>query len=853
MIFVKNIYKKETLLMRHFYLILLFVCYGVVHGQEIIIVDNAKNPITNVSVFNQAKTKSTLSNKEGIVNLSRFLSNDTIFIQHPNYKATKLVKSSILDFIELETEYNLLNNIVISERKNLNNIKNDAAKKIYITHSDIPEFNARTTADLLEKKGGVSVQMSQMGGGSPNIRGFEASRVLLVLDGVRLNNAIYRSGHLQNIITIDEHIFEDVEIIFGPSSVLYGSDAIGGIINMSTKDLYFKSNNEWGGSMFSNYNSIYNGSSHNLSLSFESKNYSAISSFSFKNFGDLKMGSYRPHGYEDWGLVHHYVDKNDSIMCNPNPEIQKGTSYHQYDLFNKMMFKISDNARITSNIQYSNSSNIPRFDQLNDGNLPCELNAGSKVCLAGEELKFHSYYYGPQTRFFSSLDFTLFDTYFEKTNLILGYQKIKESRHKWKLKDFLAFNPETDVNSDLDMTSQYETVNVYSANINLRRGSVFLGSETIYNNVDSRSNSSENVHSIEDTRYPSKGSNLFSTALYFNVFKRLSHKIQLESGLRYTFSILRANYPSLDEQSGADLYNLLNENSSLSSGVLSGNIKLIYFPSDSWKISSVTSRGFHAPNIDDMFKVHLKSVDDNYRLTVPYKGLKPEYSLSQEISITKDFDENFTIYGTGFFTRLANAIILDTLFRDAGVEGIEHLVSTVYYDGVYPTTFANQNSKEIVNIYGVTLGFNANIYGFKVSHDINITKYLDNDGDRGHFAHIPPLFGKLEILKNIDRWKFRFSCLFSGSKNNTEFDDADVDNLSETPVIGETIGSVGAQRTYAGLPGWYTINSSVQYSFQENLKLQFSVDNILDAHYKTFGSGISAPGRSLILSVYYNF
>ena len=73
-----------------------------------------------------------------------------------------------------------------------------------------------------------------------------------------------------------------------------------------------------------------------------------------------------------------------------------------------MIFKISDKSRITSNIQYSSSSNIPRFDQLNDGDHMCVFDSQG-VCVSGEGLKFHSYYYGPQKRFFSSLSFTIFD------------------------------------------------------------------------------------------------------------------------------------------------------------------------------------------------------------------------------------------------------------------------------------------------------------------------------------------------------------------------------------------------------------------------------------------------------------
>ena len=75
------------------------------------------------------------------------------------------------------------------------------------------------------------MQKSQSGGGSPLIRGFEANRVLLVIDGVRMNNAIYRSGHVHNAISIDANSLERTEVIFGPSSVGYGSDALGGVIH----------------------------------------------------------------------------------------------------------------------------------------------------------------------------------------------------------------------------------------------------------------------------------------------------------------------------------------------------------------------------------------------------------------------------------------------------------------------------------------------------------------------------------------------------------------------------------------------------------------------------------------------
>jgi len=297
---------------------------------------------------------------------------------------------------------------------------------------------------------------------------------------------------------------------------------------------------------------------------------------------------------------------------------------------------------------------------------------------------------------------------------------------------------------------------------------------------------------------------------------------------------------------GEDLFNLLNESNSIKNSVVSGNVKFVYFPNDSWKISSVTSRGFHAPNIDDMFKVFRKG--DN--MTVPYKELQPEYSLSQEMSVTKKVSAGLTLYGVGFYTQLTNAIIKDTLFYNASPDpNEEYLISAIPYDGEILTAFANQNADKKINIYGFTLGLQSTVLGFNINKDINIVNYKNCDPQAGPFAHIPPIFGKLEIIKNYKKWKLRFLLLYSGPKSAEDFDYSGVDNLDETPLITQGEDDI----IYAGLPTWYTLNFGLKYIINNNTNLQFGIDNILDAHYKTFGSGLSAPGRSFMFSCNYNF
>ena len=100
-----------------------------------------------------------------------------------------------------------------------------------LSQKDIAFQNTQNTADLLASSGTVSVQKSQQGGGSPVIRGLEANRILLLVDGIRMNNLIFRAGHLQNVITVDENMLQEAAVLFGPSSTFYGSDAMGGAIN----------------------------------------------------------------------------------------------------------------------------------------------------------------------------------------------------------------------------------------------------------------------------------------------------------------------------------------------------------------------------------------------------------------------------------------------------------------------------------------------------------------------------------------------------------------------------------------------------------------------------------------------
>src|SRR6056297_3661006 len=214
---------------------LLFSTGMLVSGQNLVVKDiETTQPVEDVAVYNDSKHKSGLTDKNGMVNLDIFNLNERIYFQHPSFKPVSYLKQEIEQknfVVFLERETYAIDEFVISAYRWEQNPREIPNKITRVQQKEIVFNNPQTTADLLSHTNEVFIQKSQMGGGSPMIRGFASSSVLLVVDGVRMNNAIYRSGNLHNVISLDPNSIETSEIIFGPGSVTYGSDALGGVMD----------------------------------------------------------------------------------------------------------------------------------------------------------------------------------------------------------------------------------------------------------------------------------------------------------------------------------------------------------------------------------------------------------------------------------------------------------------------------------------------------------------------------------------------------------------------------------------------------------------------------------------------
>ena len=123
------------------------------------------------------------------------------------------------------------------------------------------------------------------------IRGFGANAVLLVVDGVRMNNPIFRSGNLQNVINIDPNALESSEVIFGPGAVIYGSDALGGVMDFHTINPLLSTSKK--ANVKFNYKSRYSSANKEImnhaNYNFGKAKLAFAGSVSHSDFSDLKM------------------------------------------------------------------------------------------------------------------------------------------------------------------------------------------------------------------------------------------------------------------------------------------------------------------------------------------------------------------------------------------------------------------------------------------------------------------------------------------------------------------------------------------------------------------------------------
>jgi hemoglobin/transferrin/lactoferrin receptor protein len=771
-------------------------------------------PVESVAIFNQNKINSTLSDERGVADISNFVSSDTLFFQHPAYERYAMPYTSIVanNLILLVRKNILIEEFVITASKHREKKRDVPYKVDVLTSQKLAFIPSQNSADLLGETGNVFVQKSQAGGGSPVIRGFEANKVLLVVDGVRMNNAIYRSGHLQNALTIDNAVLERVEIIYGPSSVIYGSDALGGVIHYITKtpelndSIYGLKLN---GSAYVQGASASMSNKSHIDLNFGFKKLAFLSSFTSSNFGDIKMGTRRSPFLEDWGKYPTYVKRingKDTIVANSNSNVVPFSGYQQIDLMQKLRYKINRDVALSLNFQYSTSTDINRQDQLNN-----VLDDGSP--------EFSEWYYGPQDRMLASVKSTIYtaNNFFNTMEVTLAYQDISESRITRAYQSDTLFNQQEGVKIGSGNFDFYKELN--------SRSNVSYGFDVNYNRVSSdafKQNISTDISLPDITRYPDEGTNTLATGAYVSYKVQLMPKAITSVGLRYQQYALNAMY--------GDYYNDLPtvfRDVDLATQAITSSLSFIVNQTRSFTWNAVLSTGFRSPNLDDLSKIRLTSG----KLTLPNSELVPEYSYNAEIGVSKVFDGYIQLNANYFVTYLTNAITRESYTFDDGSDSI-------YFQGSYRTTYQNKNTSEAL-LHGFSVNMNSDLNSnVRFRSTLNYT-YGHNITDNTPLASIPPIFGRTDFSYELEKFTAEIYFLYAGWKK-----------IEDMVTTGEDKED---EATEYGFPGWYTINFNSSYTINNYLLFQFAVENLTNNFYKPFASGVPGPGINFVATLRVEF
>ncbi len=718
------------------------------------------------------------------------------------------------------TEEKSLDELVVFSNKFAEKKKNIAQKIDVFTARTIAKSNSQNTGDLLLNSGNIFVQKSQQGGSSPVLRGFEASRVLLMVDGVRLNNAIYRAGHLQNAITVDQNMLDRVEVMYGPASTIYGSDALGGVIHFRTKAPKLSGGEKLlvAGTSFVRYSTANKEKTGHADISVGGAKLGSLTSFTYSDFGDMKMGGDYPKKYPNFGRRSYYIQTEngvDNVVKNEDERVQKFSGYKQWDITQKFLFQQSDRVSHTVNLQYSSSTNVPRYDRLQD-----IRNFGGSI---GTTLRYADWYYGPQTRVLGSYELNVAKLgFFDAFRVNLSYQDVKESRQQREYRRY----------DRLDSRREHIKVMAFNIDgkINWKQHELTLGIDGQLNDLTSvadRTNINTGAVSKLDTRYPNGENNMNFFGLYAqHILKSKNGKWVINDGIRAQHVSLRS---TITDNS---FFNFPFTEIKQSPFAVTGNLGAVYMPGGGFRFTTNISSGFRAPNFDDAARI-FESATASRRLIVPNPDIGPEYTYNFDFGITYAIENKARFEFTGFYTLFRNAIALAP-FQLNGQD-------SVIYNGVNSAVYANQNVNKAY-VRGMNARFMINLSS-KVTWDNTISqtfgRYINANGTKKPMDHIPPVFGKTSLAYNGKKFTTEAWLLFNGWKRIEDYNPDGEDN--------------GQYATADGTPAWTTVNWKASYLFVKKLTLQAGVENILDRNYRYFASGFSAPGRNLYIALRANW
>jgi outer membrane cobalamin receptor len=444
-----------------------------------------------------------------------------------------LIKADIL----AQEDSTILAPIVITATRTKTRIDRTPAAVSYLTAEQIREQNGRSVPELLMSMAGVWMQKTNHAGGSPFLRGLTGNQVLLMTDGIRLNNATYRFGPNQYLSTIDPFTVNNVEAFRGVGGTLYGSDAIGGVINITTTEPSFSDKkNEVHGSLSAKWMSRSMEKTLSTSLSYSTKKLAWEVRGSFSDFGDIYAA---------------------------NKKKQSPTSYNQQSFYTKIRYRIANNQELIACFQQLVQKDVDLYDQVTQRGF-----AISKIDPQKRQMFYVRWEAGMKTALSDQFRLT-------------ASRQVSTERRVRQRRQSVVVNYEYDHVVTYGLQAEMEK--------KIRKNWRMITGIDVY--ADDVESSAFDQNTQTSVLTPKRG--LYatgSTMLALSAF----HNQQFALGKFDLVAGLRAN------QYSVNIPDPLFGDVSLQPFALAGNAGMLYHLSGQWKLTGSLSTGYRTPNVNDL-------------------------------------------------------------------------------------------------------------------------------------------------------------------------------------------------------------------------------------------------------------
>ena len=706
------------------------------------------------------------------------------------------------------SQANVLDSLVVSAFRLPAAFKTLSLKSSSISREKIKTFQPQTAADLLGVGAEVFIQKSQQSGGSPMLRGFGTNRLLLAVDGVRMNTAIFRAGNLQQVIVIDPFVIEKAEICFGPGSVMYGSDAIGGVISFNTIQPQLNADGfKTSANVSTRLSSANNEFTYHGRINLGSKKFASLTAYSTHQFGDLKMGTNGPTDYLQ-NYTTQTIDTIDIKVRNSDPLVQTPSAYSQFNLLQKFRFEPNKYWEIEWTSIYSQSTNNPRYDRLNR-----YRNNGNPFSA--------QWYYGPQVWMMHLLEI---DTrkatkFYDNAKLHLAYQQFKESRHDRNFNDPILRHRLEKVNA-LNLNADFEKH--LSLKFNWRYGAEWVGNQVI------STGQNENIFSGIVTNGPSRYPQAYwqTAAIYSALQFTPKPNHYFNAGFRANYFSLQADF-SANQAFFPITFNPIHQQKAS----FTGSLGWAYHSKKSHSYRINLASGFRAPNVDDAGKVFDSQPG---AVLLPNPQLGAEYIWNTETGLTWLILKKIHLDVCTYFSYLEGAMVR----RNFRVNGQDSML----YDGVMSQIQTLQNAA-FAQVYGLQASVKIDLpYHFEARAYYNYQQGIEETdlGQQSPMMHLSPSFGSLQLQYQTNKLVCLFYINYNGQMSNA--------NLSEDAKgTAYLYAKDGNGLPYA--PAWHTLDFRVNCTFKKYFQILAAIENISDQRYRPYRSGISAAGRNFVLGL----